>query len=745
MTPSIIATCKQTRFHLLHDQPAQEIDVEGLTIAVTSSPADTTDDGDPSNSKAKGKSKAKSKSKADARELIVDAHLRLKAGVHYGLIGRNGTGKSTLLRAMADKLVPGIPHPTRIAFLQQTETEDEERIAQPECEDRDRRDLPVLEYVMSSDRFRNEVVRKMDVLSKSFETDDPLSPVRAIRRVRHDEIEAQLFLAQKNASLKSGARGFQARKDLKAAEARYEASKELIEQPDQSIEAEVLKAETQAAIDTLQELQAQFEVMKLVEIEKQARQILIGLGFDEAMLSKPFLTLSGGWRMRCLLASVLIQNPDIMILDEPTNFLDLLGVVWLENYLQRLRDSSQTTILLVSHDRDFVNAVCEEIVILRDQKLTYFRGNLSAYEKDFEAQKLYWGRMKEAQERQIAHMEATIRENIKLGKKTNDDNKLRMAKSRQKKVDDRMGVQVNANGGRFKLNRDLAGYHLTARAEIEVPTDERCISIILPDASDLRFPGPLLSAEGLCFRYQRDAPPILNGIELVMHMGDRVGIMGLNGSGKSTLIRLLTGNLQPTQGKVSTHSRLKLGYYAQHSIEELHEQGRTDPTLTALGFMAKEINTSLGEGEIRGLLSSLGLQGRIVSDVPIARLSGGQLVRLAIAKVIWNAPHLLVLDEITTHLDFHTVTALATALSSFNGAILLVSHDRFLVRSVIEGKRDDDHSLDEEFEGVDQEVEEQSRRRSVYVMKGGKLIEQPNGVEQFEQSLVKRVKKMLSQ
>ncbi|EAW22222.1 ABC-F family ATP-binding cassette domain-containing protein [Aspergillus fischeri NRRL 181] len=752
MTPSIIATCKQTRFHLLHDQPAQEvtanprqIDVEGLTIAVTSSPADTTDHGDPSNSKAKGKSKSKSKSKADARELIVDAHLRLKAGVHYGLIGRNGTGKSTLLRAMADKLVPGIPHPTRIAILQQTETEDEERIFQPEGEDRDRRDLPVLEYVMSSDRFRNEVVRKMDVLSKSFETDDPLAPVRAIRRVRHDEIEKQLFLAQKNASLKSGARGLQARKDLKAAEARYEASKELVEQSDQPIDADALKAETQAAMDTLQELQAQFEVMKLVDIEKQARQILIGLGFDEAMLSKTFLTLSGGWRMRCLLASVLIQNPDIMILDEPTNFLDLLGVVWLENYLQRLRDSSQTTILLVSHDRDFVNAVCEEIVILRDQKLTYFRGNLSAYEKDFEAQKLYWGRMKEAQERQIAHMEATIRENIKLGKKTNDDNKLRMAKSRQKKVDDRMGIQVNANGGRFKLNRDLAGYHLTARAEIEVPTDERGMSIILPDASDLRFPGPLLSAEGLCFRYKRDAPPILNGIELVMHMGDRVGIMGLNGSGKSTLILLLTGNLQPTQGKISTHSRLKLGYYAQHSIEELHEQGRADPTLTALGFMTKEINTSLSESEIRGLLSSLGLQGRIVSDVPIARLSGGQLVRLGIAKVIWNAPHLLVLDEITTHLDFHTVTALATALSSFNGAILLVSHDRFLVRSVIEGKRDDEHNLDEEFEGVDQEVEEQSRRRSVYVMKGGKLIEQPNGVEQFEQSLVKRVKKMLSQ
>lgn len=118
-------------------------------------------------------------------------------------------------------------------------------------------------------------------------------------------------------------------------------------------------------------------------------------------------------------------------------------------------------------------------------------------------------------------------------------------------------------------------------------------------------------------------------------------------------------------------------------------------------------------------------------------------MRLAIAKVIWNSPHLLVLDEITTHLDFHTVTALATALSSFNGAILLVSHDRFLVRSVIEGKRDGEHNSDEEFEGVDDKVEEQSRRRSVYVMKSGKLTEQPNGVEQFEQSLAKRVKKML--
>ncbi|KAL3448669.1 P-loop containing nucleoside triphosphate hydrolase protein [Aspergillus insuetus] len=738
MAPSIIATCKQTRFHLLDEKPAREIDVENLTISVVA-PLDDAED------PAKAKTKGKSKAKAEARELISDAHLRLKAGIHYGLVGRNGTGKSTLLRAMADKLVPGIPHLTRMAILQQTDAEAQEGLQAFGDESQKHRhdeSKPVLEYAISSDHHRNEVIGKMNFLSNSFEMENPLQPVRAIRKIRHAEIEKQLFLAQKNANLKSGARGLQARKDLKAVEARLQSSRELLEQED--VDVESAKQETQTAAETLQDLQSQFEAMKVVDVEQQARQILLGLGFKEDMLGKPFHTLSGGWRMRCMLASILIQNPDIMILDEPTNFLDLLGVVWLEEYLKRMRDSSQTTIVLVSHDRDFVDAVCEEIVILRDQKLTYFKGNLSAYEKDFEEQKLYWGRMKEAQDRQIAHMEATVRESIKVGKKTNDDNKLRMAKSRQKKLDDRMGVQVNARGGRFKLNRDLAGWHLSSRDEIDVPQDEKGVSIQLPDASELRFPGPLISLEGVIFKYQPSAAPVLKGIDLVMHMGDRVGIMGLNGSGKSTLIRLVAGTTVPSQGKISTHSRLKMGYYAQHSIEELQSLGQEDPSLTALALIAKDVAGSLNEGQLRGLLSSLGLHGRIVSDVPIRRLSGGQLVRLALARVIWNAPHLLVLDEITTHLDFHTVTAMASALSTFNGAILLVSHDRFMVRAVIEGKRDLDHKLDEDFEGVEEEPSEsQPRHRVVYVLRAGLLKVQDEGVEQFEKSLVKKVQKML--
>ncbi|KAL4809294.1 P-loop containing nucleoside triphosphate hydrolase protein [Aspergillus unguis] len=742
MTSPIIATCKQTRFHLLNDQPSQEIDVEGLTISVTS-PVDT------AAASSKTKVKGKSKAKAEARELIVDAHLRLKSGVHYGLIGRNGTGKSTLLRAMADKLVPGIPHSTRIAILQQTDDESKEGHGSFKGQEmKEIGDKTVLECVLNSDHHRNDVIRKANCLSKSLETEDPLRLVEDIRRIRHEDVEKELFLAQKNASLKSGARGLQARKELKAVEAKVKASKELFEQAKEGIDAETVKQETQAAMETLQDLQSQIEAMKLIDVEQQARQILIGLGFKENSLDKPFNALSGGWRMRCMLASVLIQNPDIMILDEPTNFLDLLGVVWLEEYLKRLRISSQTTIILVSHDRAFINTVTEEIVVIRDQKLTYFKGNLSAYEQDFEDQKLYWGRMKEAQDRQIAHIEATVREGIKVGKKTSDDNKLRMAKSRQKKLDNRMGVQVSASGGRFKLNRDLPGYHLKARDDIDVPQDERGALLSLPEPSELRFPGPLISLEGIVFKYPNSTAPVLKGIDLVMHMGDRVGIMGLNGCGKSTLIHLVAGTALPTQGKVSSHSRLKMGYYAQHSIEELQALGHEDPSLTALGLVTKDANGSLNEGELRGLLSSLGLQGRMVSDVPVSRLSGGQLVRLALARVIRTAPHLLVLDEITTHLDFHTVTALASALSTFSGAILLVSHDRFMVRAVIEGKRDIEAKLDDDFEGVDEkkglgEDEAMPRRRVVYVLKSGTLGVQDNGVEQFEKSLVKRVQKML--
>ncbi|KAM5435426.1 hypothetical protein McanCB56680_004584 [Microsporum canis] len=750
--PIILATCKQTRFHLAEGKGSGEIDIQGLDLLVASRPSQ----GQDAESSGAGKVKARKKETAGlGLEILTSATLRLKAGVHYGLVGRNGTGKSTLLRAMADRLIPGLPESVKIAILQQTDVDVDppppvtKGVAALQINDELSKEeqKTVLQQVVQSDTSRNEITRKVKILSQALEDhENSLAPVKAIRQLRHEACQHELFLAQKNASLRSGARGLQARKDLKAAESKLEESTKCLGEDVTALDGSKTEEETQAAVELLAEVEAQLESINIVDLDQEARKILLGLGFKETDLDRPFLSLSGGWRMRCMLAGALIQSADIMILDEPTNFLDMLGVIWLETYLTRMKETSDKTVMVVSHDREFLNNICDEIIILKDKTLTYFKGNISAYEQDQESQKLYWGRMKEAQERQIAHMENTIKTNTKIGKKTGDDNKLRMAKSRQKKLDDRMGVQVSATGGRFKLSRDRVGWHDSMRAEIEVPADEKGVSIHIPDAPDLRFPGPLLSLEDVTFQYQRGGPVVLKSIDLVMHMGDRVGILGLNGCGKSTLLKLLVGSNEPTQGKISRHPRLKLGYYSQHSVEELQELGRSSPTETGLSLLCRETEGVLDEGEVRGMLSSLGLPGRTASDVPVCQLSGGQLVRLALARILWQMPHILVLDEITTHLDFHTVLALAAALSSYNGALLLVSHDRYLVRKVVEGKENldgDDGGTEHEPKGHTEAMDE-SKRRDVVVLKSGKLQLQEDGVDQFEVSLQKRVRKMIA-
>ena len=193
--------------------------------------------------------------------------------------------------------------------------------------------------------------------------------------------------------------------------------------------------------------------MPLPALETRARAILTALGFSETTIAKPIPTLSGGWRMRAALARALLQKADLLILDEPTNFLDLRAIIWLQSHLLALRDSEAgTTVLLVSHDREFVDTVAEEVILVKEQGLEYFRGNLSAYEEDFRSRVLNLTRMQEAQGKETARLEKSIRETIKVGKKTGDDNKLRMAKSRQKRLEDGAGMQVNEKGQRFKLS-----------------------------------------------------------------------------------------------------------------------------------------------------------------------------------------------------------------------------------------------------------------------------------------------------
>ena len=518
-----------------------------------------------------------------------------------------------------------------------------------------------------------------------------------------------------------------------------------LDQPDGEIAAQALQAETQEAADMLAELQLQIEPTRLAELEVRARSILTGLGFTEDFMAKPIDSLSGGWHMRAALATALLQEADILILDEPTNFLDLLGIIWLQRFLQSLEDTDKpSTLIVVSHDRDFVS-LCTDLLIIKDKQLVYFHGDVPTYEASQSERKLWLTKMKDAQDKQKAHIEKSIAANKKAGKENDDQNKLRQAKSRQKKLDDRWGLQVNARGGRFKLNRDLVGKHLTAREEIDIPQDERPIVLALPVPSELRFPGSLISMEKVSFRYSRTSPIVLQDINLTVGMGDRVGILGLNGSGKTTLIDLLVENTRPIAGSVTSHPRLKVGYYSQHAVEALQTLGRAEEGLTALALLMREVaegGGNINEGEVRGLLGQLGLPGRFASDVPLSKLSGGQLVRCQLARLFWRRPHCLILDELTTHLDYETITALREALSDWEGGVVLVSHDRWFMRGAIEGQVEEDE--DEDASEEDERDEASPRRRVVYRLKGGKLSVLNNGVDEFERLVKRRVEKLLN-
>ncbi|KAK7418552.1 hypothetical protein QQX98_003897 [Neonectria punicea] len=721
---TILCTSKQTRFHI-ESPNYRELDIEGISITVT-----TADNATP-----------KGKAKGDGIEILANARLTLKEGQRYALVGRNGTGKSTLLKAIADKLIPGIPEGTRIALLQQSRLVGED--ADGKSDPGDGRSSTVLEEVIERATAKHAVEQEINVLSDGVNASDSYAPVRALRQLKHHRHQQRLFRLDKDARLRSGARGLQARKALVAYEKVVAESNTLLEQPNDDIMPETLQEETQEAIDMLADLQIQIGPARIAETESKAKKILAGLGFSEALMAKPIASLSGGWHMRASLATALLQETDIFVLDEPTNFLDLLGIIWLQCYLQGLEDSDRApTLILVSHDRDFIS-VCTDLIILKDKQLTSFNGDLPTFEASQSERKLWLGKMKDAQDRRKAHIEKSIAANIKAGKANDDQNKLRQAKSRQKKLDDRWGLQVSSRGGRFKLNRDLAGFHLTARDEIDIPPEERPVVICLPEPPDLRFPGSLISLEKVAFRYSTKTPLIVQDVTISVSMGDRIGILGLNGAGKSTLIKMLVGETQPSAGTATTHPRLKLGYYSQHAVDALQAIGHADPALTALALLTRVVEATtddLNEGDLRGLLGKLGLPGRIASDVPLTKLSGGQVVRVELARLLWRHPHCLILDEVTTHLDYETVTALREALRDWEGAVILVSHDRWFMRGVVEGLRDEDD------EGSDEEDEEEiPRRRVVYRLKGGKMSVLDNGVSEFEQLMEKRVNKLLPQ
>ncbi|EXL93689.1 hypothetical protein FOIG_13258 [Fusarium odoratissimum NRRL 54006] len=624
---TILCTSKQTRFHI-ESPNYRELDIEGLDISITSS-------GKPTH-------QGKTKTEGEGVELLSNAKLRLK-GARYALVGKNGTGKSTLLKAIAEKLIPGIPEGTRIAILQQSRIIDKESKKSSESKTGD--GSSVLEGVIEHATTKQAIDQEIKILSDGIESSDPYAAVRALRQLKHHRQQQRLFRLDKDARLRSGTRGFQARKVLLAQEKLVRAAQELLEQSAEDILPESLQAETQEFAETLVEIQLQADPAHVAEIESNARRILTGLGFTEADMAKPIASLSGGWHMRAALATALLQKADILILDEPTNFLDLLGIIWLQRYLEGLGESEHPP----------------------------------------------------------------------------------------------TGLNINARGGRFKLSRDIAVSHLSTQKQIDIPPEDRPVIIAIPEPPDLRFPGPLVSLEKSSFRYAPSSPFKVEAITLSVNIGDRVGILGLNGAGKSTLIKLLTGESSPTSGNVTTHPRLKLGYYSQHAVEAIRALGSIEPDLTALGLLTREVRGVLDEGDLRGLLGQLGLPGRLASGVSLIKLSGGQVVRCQLARLLWKRPHCLILDEVTTHLDYETVSALREALHDWEGAVILVSHDRWFMRGVVEGAMEaDDNPEDEEDKDI-----QNLRRRDVYCLMAGKLVKLENGVDQFERITEKQAKRLL--
>lgn len=289
--------------------------------------------------------------------------------------------------------------------------------------------------------------------------------------------------------------------------------------------------------------------------------------------------------------------------------------------------------------------MAEELIVLREQGLEYFKGNLSAYEHERRTQTKYLTRMQAAQDKKTKHMESSIASALSSAKRTGDDKKLKQVASRRKKIEERTGLEVGLKGGRFKLNRDLMGYHSSRRDAIEIPTVDPLVKISIPSIPPaLRFPGALVSLEKVSFTYPKTRTPTLVDVDLVIHPGERVGIAGLNGSGKSTLVGLVVGaedsggggagGLRPTRGTATRHTRAKIQCFSQHEVEALEQKGAANPELTALKEMVDVTAGTWTEQEVRGLLGSLGLQGKIASDVPVAALSGGQKVRYLNPNVI---------------------------------------------------------------------------------------------------------------
>lgn len=399
------------------------------------------------------------------------------------------------------------------------------------------------------------------------------------------------------------------------------------------LEAQLVEAEKQDNGTLVAELHGKIETIGGYSIRARAAELLDGLGFSQEQMTWNLTQFSGGWRMRLNLAQALLCRSDLLLLDEPTNHLDLDAVMWLERWLQNYPG----TLILISHDRDFLDPVVNRIIHVENQSMNEYTGNYSSFEEQ-RAQKLILQQAQfEKQQKQMSHMQKYIdRFRYKASK-------ARQAQSRIKALE--------------RMEKVLP-------AQLDNPFS---FEFRQPDA----LPNPIIMMDEVSAGY--DQHLILERIRLNLVPGSRIGLLGRNGAGKSTLIKLLSKELKPQSGLLTYSQGVKIGYFAQHQLETLH------PEETPLQHMM-QIAPHKTELELRNYLGSFGFQGEKALE-SVAPFSGGEKARLVLALIVWQKPNLLLLDEPTNHLDLDMRQALTFALQTFEGAMVIVSHDRYLLKA----------------------------------------------------------------
>ena len=393
----------------------------------------------------------------------------------------------------------------------------------------------------------------------------------------------------------------------------------------------MLAAEDHSDMDRLGDVHERLMAIDAYTAPARAARILVGLGFDEEAQGRPLDSFSGGWKMRVGLAALLFSQPDILLLDEPSNHLDLEAVLWLEDFLKSYRG----TILLVSHERDFLNNVVDHILHLERGKLTLYPGGYDQFE------------------RQRAERQA----------------QLAAAKAKQLVEREKLQDYIARNSARASTAKQAQSRQkaLAKMQPIAELFDDPSLSFGFPDPSALR--PPLVTLDYAAVGYGET--PILRRLNLRLDPDDRIALLGRNGNGKTTLARLLAAQLAPMEGDMAASAKMRVGYFTQYQVEEL------DGADTPLEHMTR-VMTGATQGAVRGQLGRFGFSGD-KATTQVQRLSGGERARLALALITRDAPHMLILDEPTNHLDVDAREALIQALNEYSGAVVIVSHDRHML------------------------------------------------------------------